>query len=180
MDVPIVEQPLSRVKDKSGHRLSVPLQDAHAASLEPPGKRVARRPGRRRVVGLRGLLRLGSQGRRLRRRRRSRPGDRPPFQDVGADGAEGAVAVLRGGPAGLTATAARLWSQDSTGVPGVAAAYDWFGDGLASADYGRSGHDDLAIGARQEDVRGLAGAGAVTVLYGSAIGLMASGSQRWT
>lgn len=96
------------------------------------------------------------------------------------DGAEGAVAIFRGGPGGLTATAARLWSHDSPGIPGLAGAHHWFGDGLASADYGRSGHDDLVIGAGAEDVQGFASAGAVTVLYGSATSLTASGSQRWT
>jgi hypothetical protein len=46
-------------------------------------------------------------------------------------------------------------------------------------DFDGNGYGDLAIGARGATVNGMAGAGNVTVLYGSATGLSSAGRQLW-
>lgn len=48
------------------------------------------------------------------------------------------------------------------------------------SDFDGDGFADLAIGAPGDSVDGRAGAGSVTVLYGTATGLTAAGSQLWT
>src|SRR4051812_6607255 len=48
------------------------------------------------------------------------------------------------------------------------------------ADFNGDGFADLAIGIPDEDVGGFADAGAVSVIYGSASGLSATGNQHWT
>ncbi len=48
------------------------------------------------------------------------------------------------------------------------------------ADFNNDGFEDLAIGVPGEELRGLAGAGAVHVIYGTANGLSAANAQFWT
>jgi disulfide bond formation protein DsbB len=91
----------------------------------------------------------------------------------------GAVNVLYGSASGLTAVGDQLWHQDSPGVEDMAEAGDEFGASLAAGDFNGDGIADLAVGVRFEDVNGLANAGAVNVLYGSASGLTAAGNQFW-
>ena len=59
-----------------------------------------------------------------------------PFEDVGAVADAGAVSVLPGSPGGLTTSGGRLFTQDSSGVPGAAEPGDWFGDALAAGPSG--------------------------------------------
>ncbi|MGZ8701015.1 MAG: FG-GAP repeat protein [Gaiellaceae bacterium] len=56
-----------------------------------------------------------------------------------------------------------------------------FGDATTAArgDFNGDGFDDLAVGVPWEDVSGKQDAGAVSVLYGSAGGLSATGDQFW-
>lgn len=89
----------------------------------------------------------------------------------------GAVNVLYGSPAGLTATGSQLFHQDVGAVPGAAEAGDAFGDALAAGDFDRDGRDDLAVGVPDEDFAGGNGAGVITILPGSAGGLTDIGSQ---
>jgi hypothetical protein len=51
---------------------------------------------------------------------------------------------------------------------------------MASGNFGRSRHADLAIGAPVDDSGSRADSGAVTVLYGSVTGLTMSGHQEWS
>ena len=101
-----------------------------------------------------------------------------PFEAVGSRRQAGAVSVLYGSAAGLSASGAQTFIQ----VGGTGAeAEDRFGNALAAGDFNNDGADDLAIGAPQEDVGSqLEHAGAVSVLYGSAAGLATSGSQLFT
>lgn len=99
-----------------------------------------------------------------------------PGDDVGAIDHAGGVNVLYGGKNGLTATNSQLWNEDTTGVPGDAAAIDEMGGGLAAADFGGTGEADLAIGVPGQT----SGSGAVLVLFGGASGVSAGGAQRWT
>ena len=97
-----------------------------------------------------------------------------PDEDLGTTDAAGVVHVLYGATgAGLSAIGSQLWSQDSPGIAGTAEELDRFGAALASGDYNGDGRADLAIGAPGEN----SFSGVVHVLYGSANGLTATGSQ---
>lgn len=98
-----------------------------------------------------------------------------PVDDSGSRAEQGAVTVLYGSPAGLTMTGHQNWSQDTRGIRGTAEEGDGFGDVLVAADFGRSAHDDLAIGVPNEWP-----IGAVNIIYGSTRGLTATGNQLWT
>jgi FG-GAP repeat protein len=99
-----------------------------------------------------------------------------PFEDVGTTFDAGAVSVLYGSGAGLTTVGGQLFTQ----VAGTVEAVDLFGDALAAGDFNNDGFADLAVGAPFEDVGNTLGAGAVSVLYGSAGGLTAIGGQLFT
>jgi hypothetical protein len=106
-----------------------------------------------------------------------------PSESLGAgQGSAGVVHVLYGSASGLTATGSQLWSQDTPGVAGVAEARDGFGGALAAGDFNADGRADLAVGVPSENaVAGMVyGTGVVHVLYGSAAGLTAAGSQLWS
>ena len=57
---------------------------------------------------------------------------------------------------------------------------DRFGSALAAGDFNADRRADLAVGVPGETLGGAFGAGAVNVLYGSAGGLTAAGSQLWS
>ena len=106
-----------------------------------------------------------------------------PGEDVDSRTDAGAVSVLSGTAAGLTAAGDQLWTQDTSEVKGAAESYDRFGWALAAADFNGGGRDDLAIGAPGEDLAGGADrdAGTVHVLYGSAAnGLEATPDDLWS
>ncbi|MFH1086086.1 MAG: FG-GAP repeat protein, partial [Chloroflexota bacterium] len=91
----------------------------------------------------------------------------------------GVVHVLYGASDGLGAERAQLWRQGEGGVAEVAEYWDRFGMALAAGDYNGDGYADLAIGAPHEGLGMLRNVGVVHVLYGSADGLRAAGSQLW-
>jgi hypothetical protein len=65
-------------------------------------------------------------------------------------------------------------------VVGTTAAGDSFGVALTAGDFNNDTFDDLAVGVPFQEIRGVLGAGAVNVLYGSAGKLSGVGSQRFT
>jgi hypothetical protein len=99
-----------------------------------------------------------------------------PGEDVGAIQYAGAVSVLYGSAAGLTTSRGRLFTQ----VGGAVEAGDEFGGPLASGDFNHDGFADLAASAGGEAVGSLANAGAVSILYGSAGELTATGGRLFT
>jgi disulfide bond formation protein DsbB len=99
---------------------------------------------------------------------------------VAGEDAGGAVSILYGSITGLTTNGDQLWQQGAAGLLDSDEAGDSFGSSLAAANFGKSSHDDLAIGVATEDVDTVVGAGAVAVLYGSSGGLTAAGNQFWT
>jgi hypothetical protein len=102
-----------------------------------------------------------------------------PGEAVGELAGAGAVNVLYGSDAGITADNNKQWYQDVNGVEGWSETGDQFGFSLASGDFNMDGYDDLAIGAPGEAVGQLAGAGAVNVLYGSDEGITAANNKQW-
>ncbi|MCF1593392.1 FG-GAP-like repeat-containing protein [Streptomyces muensis] len=88
----------------------------------------------------------------------------------------GAVKVVRGTLAGPTGGTATL-EQNTAGVPGTSESGDAFGWELSLGDINGDGYDDLAIGSPGEDLNGVADAGMVSVLYGSASGFQGTGTQ---
>jgi hypothetical protein len=99
-----------------------------------------------------------------------------PAEAVGSRQGAGAVSVLRGSAAGLTTSGGQLFTQ----VGGAIEAFDFFGWALAAGDFNNDGFADLAAGAPGEAVGPAGGAGAVSVLRGSAAGLTTSGGQLFT
>ena len=103
-----------------------------------------------------------------------------PEYRVGSKSGAGAVSVVYGSSAGLSAARNQLWTQNSRGIKGRAEANDQFGAEIAAGRLRGGSYDALAIGVPYEKVRGKDGAGAVNVIYGSASGLGASGDQIWS
>lgn len=109
-----------------------------------------------------------------------------PGETVNGDVAAGAVQVIYGHEDGLLIIAeigggsnATWWHQDSPGILDVTEPDDRFGSALTAGDFNDDGYPDLAIGTPGEGIDGLAGGGAVHILYGSAHGLTAVNDQLW-
>lgn len=88
----------------------------------------------------------------------------------------GAVNVIYGSSTGFKGSGNQLWSLEDAGLSGSPDDDDRFGAALAVGDFNNDGRDDLAVGipGRNSD------AGAVGILYGSAVGLRSTGFQLWT
>lgn len=83
----------------------------------------------------------------------------------------GAVVIISGAAAGLTAANEPLLTQDSIlSTADTSDASDGFGAALVAANFGETGHADLAVGVPFED-DGASNAGAVDVVYGTPTGL---------
>jgi FG-GAP repeat len=93
-----------------------------------------------------------------------------PGEVVGSAVNSGAVNVLYGSGGGLTGGPVLTQPDAEAG--------DLFGTALAAGDFDGDGFADLAVGVPGENVGAVGNAGAVTVLFGSAVGLGAAGSQR--
>lgn len=96
----------------------------------------------------------------------------------------GAVHVLMGSSAGLSANGSQWIDESTPGVAGDPHAFDDFGSALAAGDLGGDGWDELVIGSRDDQVPGptpgsTVTSGSVHVLSGSATGLIGTGSQMW-
>lgn len=101
-------------------------------------------------------------------------------EDLDAIVDAGAVHILYGSAAGVTAVGDQLWTQDSPDVEDSAETGDFFGNQGGAGDFNGDGYADLVAGSVTEDVGPVDSAGAVNVLYGSASGVSAFGDQFWT
>ncbi|WP_030566569.1 FG-GAP repeat protein [Streptomyces aureocirculatus] len=97
-----------------------------------------------------------------------------PGEDIGTVADAGAVWVLRGSAAGVTATGAKSWDQNSADVPGTAEKGDKWGAQVRLTDPDRDGRFGLLASAPGEN----AGDGVVWVLPAGSGGVTAAGS--WT
>jgi hypothetical protein len=88
----------------------------------------------------------------------------------------GGVHVLYTTTAGPSPVVNQYWNQDHPDVYGVGKLGEKFGDALVWGDFDGNGFPDLAIG-NPKDSKGHGGQhGSVNVLYGTAVGLTATGS----
>lgn len=97
-----------------------------------------------------------------------------PELDVMGQHDSGAVYVLGIDPDTLGIATAQFYSRDTAGIDGVLVPDSYFGGRLVVGDFDSNGYDDLAIGCAQDDIDGESGAGSVTMLPGSSIGLTAT------
>lgn len=93
-------------------------------------------------------------------------------EDVGTAKDAGAVTVLKGGAAGLTGTGAWTFTQNTSGVPGTAEKFDWFGRAVKLADVTGDGRAELFVGAYGENDT----AGGVWAFPSTASGVTATGT----
>ncbi|WP_406073466.1 FG-GAP repeat protein [Micromonospora sp. NBC_01638] len=102
-------------------------------------------------------------------------------ETIGSKAMAGAVTVLFGGSAGLTATGAQHLQQDLASVPGAAEANDQFGYTLAIGKVDNNRYHDLVIGApRENDGVSWDGSGMVTLMWGSPSGVSSTGATSVT
>ncbi|MGW7244182.1 FG-GAP-like repeat-containing protein [Streptomyces sp. NPDC054804] len=97
-------------------------------------------------------------------------------ETFGAKKEAGTVTVLRGSAGGLTGSGAKLFSQDTTAVPGTAQSKDFFGSTVRLTDTNRDGRAELVASAYGENH----GAGAVWLFKSTASGVQAGGSRTFT
>ena len=102
-----------------------------------------------------------------------------PSEAIGDTYKAGAVHILYGGVAGLSAAGDQLWSQGSPGTEGAYEAGDLFGWALAAGNFDDDRYDDLAVGVPSEAIGAIDKAGAVHILYGTKNGLSSTGDQLW-
>ncbi|MDK9764694.1 FG-GAP repeat protein [Vibrio sp. D420a] len=105
-----------------------------------------------------------------------------PNEDINNNEDAGAVSVIYGGDSlpskGLTMLNARGLHQDMSGLSDIRAeGGDQFGYSIASGDFNNDGIDDVAIGSPNEDIGSRPNVGIVTVIYGSATGLVTDDYQ---
>ncbi|MGH2758926.1 MAG: S8 family serine peptidase [Actinomycetota bacterium] len=96
-----------------------------------------------------------------------------PGEKVGKATAAGAIHVLSGRSTGLTASLTKLWTQKS--IYGVDVPNASFGAAMAAGDFDGDTHDDLVVGAPNEDLNDL-DQGSVTLFRGTIVGLRPGGA----
>jgi len=101
------------------------------------------------------------------------------FDTFGGKANAGSVAILYGSTSGLAVAGNQVFNQDSAGLPGVATKVEQLGAAVSVGQFGRGGQADVAVGVPFDILPGKAYTGGVNVLYGTAAGLSATGSQLW-
>ena len=102
-----------------------------------------------------------------------------PGEDIGSATDAGLVNIVYGSEMvampGMLPARYDVWHQNSHHVTGGSESYDWFGASLAVGNFDGWGPDDLAIGIPGEAISSnrINDAGAVQLMYGSAVGLQA-------
>ncbi|WP_329617248.1 FG-GAP-like repeat-containing protein [Streptomyces brevispora] len=108
----------------------------------------------------------------------AKPGDvdRDGFGDLAVGAPEGTVkghakagyvSLVYGTAQGVRVSRHKGITQDTAGIPGVPEAGDRFGSSVAMGDVDGDGYTDLVIGSGGESIGTVAGAGAVTIVFGA-------------
>ena len=100
-----------------------------------------------------------------------------PERDVNGVVDGGAALVLYGASGGLQSGGSQLWSQSTTGVPGIEQAGDQIAWSMTAGDFNGDGNSDLVLGNPFDNVAAATDAGTATVLYGTPSGLDPANSQ---
>ncbi|MFF4346706.1 FG-GAP repeat protein [Streptomyces sp. NPDC001530] len=98
-----------------------------------------------------------------------------PGEDFDGKTRAGSVVTMRGTASGLTGSGAKVFSQDTDGVPGTAENQDVFGSATRLIDANRDGRAELAVGAPGENT----GAGSVWVFRSASSGVTPTGSYTF-
>ncbi|MGW1954741.1 FG-GAP-like repeat-containing protein [Streptomyces sp. NPDC001920] len=98
-----------------------------------------------------------------------------PGEDLDGVTDAGAVLVLRGSANGLTGSGSKVFTQNTSGVPGTAEKGDKFGAETTLVDADGDKKDGLVVGAPAEN----AGNGSVWVFSATSSGITASGSSSF-
>ncbi|MDX3587711.1 integrin alpha [Streptomyces europaeiscabiei] len=98
-----------------------------------------------------------------------------PQKSVGSAKNAGAVVVLRGSKSGLTGSGAKSFSQNTSGVPGTAESYDFFGAAVRLTDSNLDGFAELVVGAYGEN----SSDGAVWLLKSGSSGVTGTGAKSF-
>jgi len=101
-------------------------------------------------------------------------------QRVGGHANAGAITVLFGSNAGLTADGAMEITQATPDVPDTPQTNDQFGNPVAAADFDGDGRDELVAAVPNESVGDVLHMGAVYVMPGSPTGPTVTNSVLWT
>ncbi|WP_328906507.1 VCBS repeat-containing protein [Streptomyces sp. NBC_00234] len=88
----------------------------------------------------------------------------------------GMITYVPGGATGAQGAAAKVFNQDSAGVPGAAERGDLFGSSLAIGDTDGDGYGEVAAGVPGEALGTTARAGGIVILPGTAAGPTGTGS----
>ncbi|WKX69300.1 FG-GAP and VCBS repeat-containing protein [Streptomyces sp. XD-27] len=94
-----------------------------------------------------------------------------PKATVNGQQQAGQVTVLHGSASGVSTGRSAMISQNTSGVPGSAEAYDRFGSSYAAGDLDGDGYTDLAVGVSSEKSAGHDDYGIVQILWGGPRGL---------
>jgi hypothetical protein len=104
-----------------------------------------------------------------------------PFEDISGFSDAGAIAVMYGTSSGISVSGDRFFHQNSAGFRESIKEGDKFGAAIAVSDFNGDGNMDAAIAVPGEDVDAVPDAGAVHVLYGSAVKKLNAGrDQIWS
>ncbi|WP_326765665.1 integrin alpha [Streptomyces sp. NBC_01591] len=88
----------------------------------------------------------------------------------------GMITYVPGGASGPQGDRAKVFNQDSAGVPGAAERGDGFGGAVSIGDMNGDGYGDIAVGVPNEDLGTTKDAGSVLVLPGTASGPTGTGT----
>ncbi|GAA1522103.1 FG-GAP repeat protein [Streptomyces albidochromogenes] len=95
-----------------------------------------------------------------------------PGEDFDGKTDAGALVALFGSASGLSTSGAKVYHQDTTGMPGAAESADAFGTATKLVDANKDGRAELLVGAPGENSR----EGAVWVVRSTSTGITTSGS----